>query len=191
MTKTLKCLRFKKYLTEDEVERLYRACSVFGRQQERNRLMIKMMYVFGLRVSELCGMLWSHIDLKASTVFIQRLKNGKSIEQPIYTRDLHRDIVTHKRRCKDVGINSVYVFLSEQDSAISRKTVDAIINKAGIAAGFEYRVHAHMLRHGCGYYLANKGVSTKIIQSVLGHRDPRNTDIYTEISPRTLELLRR
>ncbi|MGH8569582.1 MAG: tyrosine-type recombinase/integrase [Gammaproteobacteria bacterium] len=56
-----------------------------------------------------------------------------------------------------------------------------MLRRAGEAAGLPTRVHPHMLRHGCGYYLINDaGANTRLVQEVLGHKDIRNTEIYTE-----------
>jgi integrase len=52
-----------------------------------------------------------------------------------------------------------------------------------LRAGFDFPVHAHMLRHGCGYALANAGHDTRAIQDWLGHRSIQHTVRYTELSP--------
>jgi type 1 fimbriae regulatory protein FimB/type 1 fimbriae regulatory protein FimE len=49
--------------------------------------------------------------------------------------------------------------------------------------GFAFRVHPHMLRHACGYALANRGHDTRALQAYLGHRNIQNTVRYTELAP--------
>lgn len=49
----------------------------------------------------------------------------------------------------------------------------------GLLAGLEVRVHPHMLRHACGYELAEQGMDTRLIQDYLGHRNIRHTVHYT------------
>ena len=61
---------------------------------------------------------------------------------------------------------------------------DAIAARAGLHA-----IHPHMLRHGCGYALANRGRDTRLIQDYLGHVDIRNTVIYTRTAARRFEGL--
>ena len=56
-------------------------------------------------------------------------------------------------------------------------------------AGFDFTVHAHLLRHACGYYLANKGVDTRTIQDYLGHANIQNTVRYTQLSAARFEGL--
>ncbi len=52
-----------------------------------------------------------------------------------------------------------------------------------------FKVSAHLLRHACGYYLANKGVDTRTIQDYLGHANIQNTVRYTQLSSARFEGL--
>jgi site-specific recombinase XerD len=58
-----------------------------------------------------------------------------------------------------------------------------MLARLGAAASFDFSVHPHMLRHACGYHLANKGVDTRSLQAYLGHRNIQHTVKYTELSP--------
>jgi type 1 fimbriae regulatory protein FimE len=60
--------------------------------------------------------------------------------------------------------------------------VNRLIKRLGERAGFAFKVHAHMLRHGCGYALANAGHDTRHIQDWLGHKAIQHTMRYTELS---------
>lgn len=62
-------------------------------------------------------------------------------------------------------------------------TISGVVVSAGILADLPFPVHAHMLRHGTGYYLANRGVDTRTIQSYLGHKNIQHTVRYTELAP--------
>jgi site-specific recombinase XerD len=69
---------------------------------------------------------------------------------------------------------------------------EAIRPRTSKVAGEEAKlghVHPHMLRHGCGYYFANEGYDTRLIQHYLGHRDPRHTARYTRTAARRFEGL--
>jgi site-specific recombinase XerD len=50
-----------------------------------------------------------------------------------------------------------------------------MVERAGLEAGLGIKIHAHMLRHACGYKLANDGHDTRAIQAYLGHRNIQNT----------------
>jgi site-specific recombinase XerD len=58
-----------------------------------------------------------------------------------------------------------------------------LIERAGIAAGFGFKAHPHMLRHACGFALANAGHDTRSLQAYLGHRNIQHTVRYTELAP--------
>jgi type 1 fimbriae regulatory protein FimE len=55
--------------------------------------------------------------------------------------------------------------------------------RIGLRAGLPFTVHPHMLRHGCGYALANAGHDTRALQAYLGHRNIQHTVRYTELAP--------
>jgi type 1 fimbriae regulatory protein FimB/type 1 fimbriae regulatory protein FimE len=61
----------------------------------------------------------------------------------------------------------------------ARKT----IRKSGEGAKLQFPLHPHMLRHGCGYYLAAKGIDTRAIQEYLGHANISRTVRYTQLAP--------
>ena len=55
--------------------------------------------------------------------------------------------------------------------------------RAGEAAELGFKAHPHMLRHACGFALANKGHDTRALQAYLGHKNIQHTVRYTELSP--------
>ena len=57
-----------------------------------------------------------------------------------------------------------------------------MLERVGVEAGFAWKVHPHMLRHGCGYKLANDARDTRTIQDYLGHRSIQSTVRYTELA---------
>lgn len=65
---------------------------------------------------------------------------------------------------------------------MAHDTIAGIVERAGELAGLPFRVHAHMLRYGTGYYLANRGIDTRTIQSYLGHKNIQHTVRYTELA---------
>ena len=69
---------------------------------------------------------------------------------------------------------------------MSRKAVNYLIHEAATRAGLP-PVHPHMLRHSCGYALANKGLDTRLIQDYLGHKNIQHTVRYTRIAAKRFE----
>jgi Phage integrase family len=81
--------------------------------------------------------------------------------------------------------HSAYAFLKYAPTGGYAKnpTIRHMILWAGEEAGLPFPVHPHMLRHTCGFYLANKGIDTRAIQHYLGHRNIQYTVRYTELAP--------
>ena len=75
------------------------------------------------------------------------------------------------------------MFVSERGSPLSVAAFQKLIGRSGKAAGLGFKVHAHQLRHACGFALANRGVDTRSLQAYLGHRNIQNTVRYTNLAP--------
>ena len=78
---------------------------------------------------------------------------------------------------------SPFVFTSERGSPFTTAGFARMVERAGVEARLGFRAHPHMLRHVCGFALANKGHDTRALQAYLGHRNIQHTVPYTELSP--------
>jgi site-specific recombinase XerD len=87
------------------------------------------------------------------------------------------------RRHQRESTQSPFVFVSERGAPLSAPGFSRMIERAAGAAGLGIKAHAHMLRHACGYKLANDGHDTRAIQAYLGHRNIQNTTRYTALAP--------
>jgi site-specific recombinase XerD len=78
---------------------------------------------------------------------------------------------------------SPLVFTSERGSPFTTAGFAWMIERAGREAKLGFKAHPHMLRHACGYALANRGHHTTSLQAYLGHKNIQHTVRYTELSP--------
>jgi site-specific recombinase XerD len=76
----------------------------------------------------------------------------------------------------------VYVFVNDRGGPFKREGIERMIRRAGEAAEPPFPVHLHMLRHACGYALANKGMDTRRLQHYLGHASITNSVRYSAMS---------
>jgi len=76
-----------------------------------------------------------------------------------------------------------YVFMSERDAPMSAVGFRRMMGRLGEAAKMPFQIHPHMLRHACGFKLANDGQDTRALQQYLGHKNIQHTVRYTELSP--------
>src|SRR6266480_2393857 len=169
--------RPKNFLTEAEVENFLKAGRK-GRHNVRNFAMLLLAFRHGLRVSELINMRMADVDLDTGRLFVRRLKGSLSTSQPLEGDEIRALRAWLRQRIKAPCCNSPLVFLSER-GPMTRQAFNYICAEVGKRTGLSIKVHPHMLRHSCGYALANKGRDTRLIQDYLGHRNLRNTEIYT------------
>ena len=90
--------------------------------------------------------------------------------------------VAEPRLQREQGLSS-HVFMSERDGPMTPKAFHALFGRIGSRAKMQFPIHPHMLRHGCGYALANAGHDTRALQAWLGHRNIQHTVRYTELAP--------
>jgi integrase len=170
-------LRTREHLTVGEVEQLIEAANA-NRQGQRDALMTLLAFRHGLRAAEVCDLRWEQIDFASATLHVRRVKNGTPATHPLTGREL-RALRKHQRE----SVKSPFVFVSERGAPLSAPGFSRMVERAGRAAKLGIKVHAHMLRHACGYALANAGHDTRALQAYLGHRNIQNTTRYTALAP--------
>lgn len=171
-------LRQREYLTEREVDKLMKAARD-GRYAHRDATLILVAFRHGLRAKEICELEWSQVEFgRAASLHVTRAKQGKPSVHPLRGEEI-RALRELRRQFPDSG----YVFGTERGGPFTPDAVNRLIKRIGERAGFDYPVHAHMMRHGCGYALANAGHDTRAIQDWLGHKSIQHTVRYTELSP--------
>ncbi len=171
-------LRTREYLTEAEVERLMKAATG-NRHGHRDATMILVAYRHGLRVSELVDLRWDQVDFRTSALHVRRVKQGTPSTHPIVGDELR----ALRRLQREQEPRSPFVFTSERGAPFSSAGFARMIERAGIEAKIGFKPHPHMLRHACGYALANHGHDTRALQAYLGHKNIQHTVRYTELSP--------
>jgi integrase len=177
--------RARDYLTEAELRLLLQGTQG-SRYRWRNTAMLMVTFYHGLRVSELCNLRVKDVDLTHGRLWVARLKGSLSTEQPVRTEELR----VLKRYLSQRGDAQLpWLFLTERGDQFTRFTINYLVRSIGQRAGLAFHVHPHMLRHGCGYALANRGYDLRLIQDYLGHRDPKHTTRYTRTAATRFEGL--
>ena len=172
-----KDVRKREYLTEQEVEMLMDSAKKTGRHGHRDATLILLAYRHGLRVSELVSLRWEQIALKQGLLHVNRLKNGTASTHPVRGPEIRA-----LRRLQREYPDTPYVFVTERKGPLTTSTVRKLVARAGQKAKITFPIHPHMLRHACGFKLANDGQDTRAIQHYLGHKNIQHTVRYTELT---------
>lgn len=168
-------------LTKEEVKKLFDAIS-----NEKHKLMIKLMYSAGMRVSELVNLRPEDLKIDDSYGFVRHGKGGKD-RLFIIAESLKQELK------KFIGSKKLdeynFLFTSNRKGKYSMRSLQQIIKKASKEAGLGKRVSCHTLRHSFATHLLEQGSSISEVQSLLGHKSPETTFIYLHTaSPNMIKI---
>ena len=116
--------------------------------------------------------------LSEGRLHVYRVKNGIPSVHPI-----RGDEMRALRKLRRDYPKDAYVFVSERGGPISPIGFHRLVQRLGEAAKMPFPIHPHMLRHACGFKLANDGHDTRALQHYLGHKNIQHTVRYTEMAP--------
>jgi site-specific recombinase XerD len=168
-------------LSRDEVARLIQAARTL-----RHRTILMALYSTGMRRAELCHLRTEDIDKERMVIHIRQGKGGKDRDVPLSPKLLEQ-LRTYYRSLK---VKTGWVFPSLQKrhkgEPMTDKTVWHACEFAARRAGITKHVHPHTLRHSFATHLFDGGADLPVVQTLLGHADPRDTMIYLHLSTRRL-----
>jgi type 1 fimbriae regulatory protein FimB len=184
-------MRTREYLTQAEMDRLLAAARSSSRNPVRDYCMLLLMFRHGLRVSELCAIKLSDINVETKEFHVNRLKGCDSGPHELYNGESAAVKAWLVERAKmNAPVECDTLFISERRKPLSRCTVWLMIDNTAKAAGLEHLdIHPHMLRHSCGYALVNKGTDLRIISGYLGHRSLSSTIRDTKLDSKRFAKL--
>ena len=151
----------RKHLVAAEVGKLIAAVKG-SRNEARDRCLLLLMFRHGLRVSEACGLRMSQVDIESRVLHVIRLKKGLSTTHPLRTDEV-RVIKAWLGDRKKKNPETDAFFVSERRTPLNRRTAWAAIRGYGEKAELALPAHPHMLRHACGFALADQGADTALL----------------------------
>lgn len=154
----------------------------------RDKAMLELIYACGLRVSELCNLTFSDLNLAERYLLIKG-KGGKQRIIPMTNAAVYwiRLYVYEFRPQKDPALMSNYVFLSskcapDQPSPMSRIGFWLRIKHYSLSIGLKRRPSPHTFRHAFATHLLNHDADLRSLQLLLGHASVNTTQIYTHVA---------
>ena len=174
-------------LSFEEVERLLDAPDTSKESGMRDKAMLETMYATGLRVSELCALPLSSINVENRLIVVRHGKGNKQRTVPISPFALEwLETYIHDFRSKNKGKKRKEVFLNLRGTPISRNYFFMQVKKYAEEAGIEVSISPHTLRHCFATHLLENGAELRAVQEMLGHAHLSTTQIYTHVSTRRI-----
>jgi len=180
-----------KYLQDGECDQLFKTIeNEKVRYRLRNQAIFATTKYFALRVSEVTNMKASQVNLNNKEIYCDRGKKGNNNTLKIIDDDVYNILVNYMNYREMLDIKSEYLFTSQKNDCISRKTLDKTIKYYGAIAGLNIdKRHFHVLRHTRAIELAEMGLDTKEIQFWLGHKNIKNTEVYFQFTSKQQDAL--
>jgi integrase/recombinase XerD len=171
--------RLPQFLSEEEMERLLCAPDIKTDIGVRDRAMMEVLYAAGLRVSEMCSLKKSDIEMDAALLTCQG-KGSKQRRIPIGKSAVHwlQRYLGIRRQLGNEATPELFLHRGRQ---MTRQTAWTIIKTYAAQAGVP-DISPHTLRHSFGTHLMQHGADSRSVQALLGHADISTTEIYTHIT---------
>ena len=152
----------------------------------RNRTVIDVLYSTGCRVSELCDINLSDIDLDEKYLKLKG-KGSKQRIVPIGSM-LYKNLLQYLN-VRDTFLHNrgEPLFLSKSKNKLDRTAVFRIIKKTAKNISIQTDVHPHTLRHSAATHMLEGGCDLRTVQEFLGHSSVSTTQIYTKVTKEFLE----
>ena len=170
-------------LNIEEIKILLNSIKMDNFKNARNRAMLELLYATGIRVSELCDLKLSQINLKMKYLSVIG-KGNKERLLPLndYVCKIISQYIYDFRNIKLNFIDNEYLFFNDKLNKISREYFYKILKEACINANIKKKVSPHTIRHTFATHLYENGADLRSIQELLGHSDISTTTIYTHVS---------
>ena len=175
-------LYLPKFLNDTEIDKLFEVCSDNTPINQRDTLILELLYATGLRVSELVNIKIKDIDMNEKVIKVL----GKGSKERIVIYNNHTSLAL--KRYLDDGYhefnknNNGYLILNKDGNKLSDRYVRNIINKLVRKAGLNIKISPHTIRHTFATDMLEEGADLVTVKELLGHESLNTTSIYTHIT---------
>jgi len=165
-------------LTRQEIKNLIDATEF-----EKTKLIIKMLYSTGLRVSELVNLMPKDIDFNQKEGWVRKGKGSKD-----RSFNLNQDLSQELKNYLEKNPDNKYLF--SRDKPLTARNIQLILKRLSKKANINKKISPHTLRHSFATHLLDRGENLMLIKDLLGHENLETTKIYTHISREQLKKVK-
>lgn len=177
-----------KFFTDKEMAQILDSIEIETSSGYRNRAIIETLYASGMRVSELCNLIFDNLNLEQNEITVFG-KGGKerivliSHKAKGYIQNYISEIRPKFAKEDD----NKFVFLNAQGFRFQQQSVNDILSNVAKKLKLQKQLSAHVLRHSFATRLLENGADLRVVQELLGHASISNTQIYTHVSTQRLK----
>ena len=171
-----------KFLKNEEMDKIFSICEENSPINQRDTLIVELLYATGLRVSELVNIKINNIDFTNQTIKV--LGKGSKERIVIYNN--------HTKKALDTYLNDGYHFFNKKNSGflilnkdgnrLSDRYIRIIIDRLVRKANLDIKISPHTLRHTFATDMLENGSDLMTVKELLGHESLDTTSIYTHIT---------
>lgn len=179
-----------RFLTLDEIEKLFLTPDISKPQGLRDRAILEILFSTGMRIAELVSLNRDQIKIKPKMEELEISIVGKGGKiRPVYLSEralfwLQKYLETRKDKEKALFIN--YRSKKGASRRLTVRSIEKNLKKYGILAGLPIPVTPHVMRHTFATDLQSQGVDLRTLQELLGHKSPLATQIYAQVTSKRL-----
>lgn len=175
-------LYLPKFLKDEELDKIFSVCNSNNPTEERDTLIIELLYATGVRVSELVNIKIK--DINREEKLIKVLGKGNKERMVIYNNHTKKALDTYLKDGYSYfnKKSSEYLILNKNGNKLSERYIREIINKKVSQASLDIKISPHTLRHTFATDILENGADLMTVKELLGHESLNTTSIYTHIT---------
>lgn len=149
-------------------------------ENERDRLLIRMLYKTGCRVSEIISIRWSDIvDYGSGAGIIKVMGKGEKERSVLLSGSIWEELLTWRKGASPED----WVFPGQKGKHLHRSSINRLIDRLAVKAGIMVDVSPHFFRHAHVSHALDRGAPVHLVQANVGHSDIRTTQLYCHARP--------
>ena len=166
----------------EEANKIFEVCKYDTPINQRNSVIIELLYATGIRVSELVNIKISDIDINERTIKV--LGKGSKERMVIFNNHTKKaiEIYLNDGYHEFNKLSSGYLILNKDGNKLSERYIRNIINKLVTKAGLDIKISPHTFRHTFATDMLEDGSDLMTVKELLGHESLNTTSIYTHVT---------
>ncbi len=178
------------FLYEDEVENILRNIKIDTPAGYRNRIILELLWVSGMRISELSGLNYEDLNLEQNEIRV--FGKGSKERIVLIPNKTKEGLINYIENvsdliCKTEKNPSSPLFINYNGFRLQNQSIRKALKQAVQSIQFTKKVTPHVFRHSFATKLLEHGADLRVVQELLGHSSIKNTQIYTHVSIQRLK----